>query len=200
MINLQKAAAQIRSDGLFSPIYDKMREEAGGRDLSVEEIRELLQDPVKSQDYLDTYRRINRESDISNIQLKELSISEADSRECRELKRRINANADRLRALEKYGSSAGESAYSIWIGSLAVFLIFAIHNYFGLFTNVYHTRPYLIFGAYLLVIIWAFRFYFKTMKNHERKHRRYVDIHAETHSLVRRALALNCFRRADLFD
>ena len=200
MINLRKAALQIKTDGLFSYIYDELKEESGGEELSEDQIRQLLKQSPNAQKHLDKYRQLNRESEISNIHLKELIINESDELKCKEMKEKINENANRLRALEKYGASAKDSAYSIWIGSLAVFIIFLIHNYFGLFTNVYKTYPIIIFGSYLLVIVWAFRFYFKTMKNHDAKHRLYKNIYTETQKLIQQGLKSDCFLKKDIFD
>jgi len=200
VVNLEKAAFLIKTDGLFSYLYDDIVEEMGGNDLSAEEIQTALDDSAGAQQFLDRYRQINRESEISNIQLKELVVGISDSPDCIWLKETINTNGNRLRALEKYGATAKDSAYSIWIGSLAVFLIFMIHNYFGLFTNVYHSYPSVIFGSYLLVIVWAFRFYRKTMRNHEIKHLHYKEIYSKTREYLQRGLTSGCFSEEDLFE
>lgn len=200
MIDLRKAAFQIKTDGLFSYIYDELQEESGGKELSEDQVRKLLKSSANAQKYLDKYRQLNRESEISNIHLKELVINELDDLGCLEIKGKINENANRLRALEKYGANAKDSAYSIWVGSLAVFVIFMIHNYFGLFTNVYDSYPMVIFGSYLLVIVWALRFYFKTMKNHDAKHQIYTSTYAETQKLIQEGLKFNCFLKKDIFE
>jgi len=199
VLNLKKASSRIRNDGLYATIYDEMVAEAGKEELSEKEILEILLHSPEAERYLEKYRQFNRESDISNIQLKTLPLSEGEDPDCHRIKEMINRNGDRLRALEKYGARAKDSAYSIWIGSLAVFVIFMIHNYFGLFTNVYDSYPLVIFGAYLMVIIVAFRLYFRTMKNHEEKHRVYASIYSETRHLIREGLKRGCFGEDDLY-
>ena len=197
MVNLDKVSNQIKTDGLFSYIYDEMCEKENTKELDQDRIKEYL---LKEPQHLDEYKRLNKEVEISNIHLKELEILDQDSDDAKETKEKINKNADKLRALEKYSLKSEDSAYPIWIGSLAVFGIFTIHNFFGLFTDVYHSMPILIYGSYLFIIIYAYYFYKKTLKKHDTQYKKYQNILKETEELVTYGLNKGYFSKYDIYD
>ncbi len=197
MVNIDKVPKQIIEDGLFSYIYDEICEEANLKEMSEEQIREYL---LKNPKYLDEYRRLNKDIEITNIHLKDFDISNDEKGESVEIKREINENADKLRGLEKYSLSSNDSAYPIWIGSLAVFGIFSIHNFFGLFTDVYHSMPVLIYGSYVFIIIYAFYMYKKTLKNHDKKNKQYKVIFNQTKELIDSGMQKGYFTRDEIYE
>ncbi len=197
MVNLDKVPKQIKTDGLFSYIYDDILKEANLKEIDENQIREyLLKNPI----YLDEYRRLNKDIEISNIHLKEFEILENDTEDSAIIKTEINQNADRLRGLEKFSLNSSDSAYPIWIGSLAVFGVFTIHNFFGLFTDVYSSFPALIYGSYVLVIFYAYRMYKKTIVNHNKKNRLYKETFEKTKNLIDAGVEKNYFKRADIYE
>jgi len=197
LVNIDKVPKQIIEDGLFSYIYDEICEEANLKEMSEEQIREYL---LKNPKYLDEYRRLNKDIEITNIHLKDFDISNDEKGESVEIKREINENADKLRGLEKYSLSSNDSAYPIWIGSLAVFGIFSIHNFFGLFTDVYHSMPVLIYGSYVFIIIYAFYMYKKTLKNHDKKNKQYKVIFNQTKELIDSGMQKGYFTRDEIYE
>ena len=197
MVNIDKVPKQIIEDGLFSYIYDEICEEANLKEMSENQIREYL---LKNPKYLDEYRRLNKDIEITNIHLKDFDISNDEKGESVEIKREINENADKLRGLEKYSLSSNDSAYPIWIGSLAVFGIFSIHNFFGLFTDVYHSMPVLIYGSYVFIIIYAFYMYKKTLKNHDKKNKQYKVIFNQTKELIDSGMQKGYFTRDEIYE
>ncbi len=197
MVNLNKVPKEIKTDGLFSYIYDEMCQEANLKELNEDQIREYL---IKNPKYLDEYRRLNKDIEVSNIHLKELEINLDEKDESIKTKKQINENANRLRAMEKYSLSSNDSAYPIWIGSLAVFGIFTIHNFFGLFTNVYHDFPALIYGAYIFIIFYAYYMYKKTLKNHNEKNMQYKELFKNTQNLIDSGVEKGYFKRSELYE
>ena len=197
MINLNKVPNQIKTDGLFSYIYDEMREELNQEELNENQIKEYL---VKSEKHLDEYRRLNKDIEVTNIHLKDLIITDQDSDESKKIKKQINKNANTLRALEKYSLSSNDSAYPIWIGSLVVFGIFTIHNFFGLFTDVYHTMPALIYGSYILIMAYGYYFYKRTLKKHDRKNKEYKEIFNNTQKLIDTGMKKGYFTNLELYS
>jgi len=196
MVNLDKVPKQIIEDGLFSYIYDEICEEANLKKMSEEQIREYL---LKNTKYLDEYRRLNKDIEITNIHLKDFEIFDEKSVSMK-IKKEINENADKLRGLEKYSLNSNDSAYPIWIGSLAVFGIFSIHNFFGLFTDVYNSMPALIYGSYIFIIFYAYYMYKKTLKNHDEKNKQYKVIFNHTKELIDSGMQKGYFTRDEIYE
>ncbi len=197
MVNLDRVSNQIKNDGLFSYIYDEMCQEANLKELNEDQIKEYL---LKEPKHLNEYKRLNKEIEVSNIHLKELKLKPNEPTQSIKIKKQINENSDKLRAMEKYSLSSNDSAYPIWIGSLAVFGIFTIHNFFGLFTDVYHTMPILIYGSYVFIIVYAFYFYKKSIKNHDQKNQEYNKILNQTKQLVNEGLKKGYFTKDEIFE
>ncbi len=197
MVNLEKVPKQIKTDGLFSYIYDEMLEESGKKELDEKQIRALL---LKYPKHLDEYRKLNKDIEISNIHLKEFIIEQNENDEFLKIKTEINKNAETLRALEKYSLGSNDSAYPIWIGSLAVFGIFTIHNFFGLFTDVYRSFPALIYGAYIFIIFYAYYMYKKTLKNHDEKNLQYKELFKKTQQFIDSGVEKGYFKRSEIYE
>lgn len=197
MVNLDKVPKQIKTDGLFSYIYDDILEEANLKEADESQIKEYL---VKNPVYLNEYRRLNKDIEISNIHLKEFEILEDELEDSAKIKTQINKNADRLRGLEKFSLNSNDSAYPIWIGSLAVFGVFTIHNFFGLFTDVYNSFPALIYGSYIAVIFYAYHMYRKTIINHNEKNRLYKETFKETRNLIDAGVEKNYFIKSEIYE
>ncbi len=196
MIDLDKVSKQIKTDGLFSYLYDEMLEESNLKELDEKQIKEYIKKPK----YLNEYRRLNKDVEISNIHIKEFEITPNDTSESAKIKTQINQNVDKLRGLEKFSLDSNDSAYPIWIGSLAVFGIFTIHNFFGLFTDVYNSMPALIYGSYLFIIFYAYYMYKKTLKNHDEKNILYKEDYNQTQKLIDLAVEKRYLTKAEIYE
>ncbi|WP_457621217.1 hypothetical protein [Persephonella sp.] len=192
MLNLEKAARLIKEDGLYTFIYNEMKEFSGKEDLSEEEILRLLKENPK---FLEDYKTLNTQSEISNIQIIEQEIHEKDSEECKKLKKRINENRKKLLSLEAYGNEPDSMLYAVWIGSAVIFTIFVIHNLMVLYTYMYENNPVYVYTFYVLCLIAGFIFYKRKIKDHRKKHREFKELEKETKTLIEQGKKKGCIKK-----
>ena len=197
MINLKKASKLIKEDGLFSFIYDDMKIESGKNQLEVEEIQELLSD---SSIFIEEYKRLNRENKISNIEINSLIIDASDNENQKNIKTNINKNLDELKTLEKYDTPSKYGLQFIWIGSVAVGLIFVVHNIVSIFTELYSKMGYVVFSLYGLIIACSIIVLLKSNKSHDTNYRRFKKIYDETKALINTSLKNDHIQMNELFD
>ncbi len=196
MIDLKKAARLIKNDGLFTFIYNEMKELKQKEELLEEEILELLQ---KHSHFLDSYKELNTQSEISNIQIKEQPIGENDSEECKKIKSIINQNIPKLIALEAFEKPADTMVYVVWIGSLVAFLIFVMHNLIVLYTWWYEDYKWEVFTSYGLIIAAGVWFYKRSLKKHAQKHQIFQKLYKETKSAITEGIKEGCFSEEEIF-
>ncbi len=192
MLDLKKVARQIKEEGLYSFIYNEMKEVSKKEELSEEEILLLLKENPK---FLDDYKTLNTQSEISNIQLIEQKIELEDSEECKRLKEKLNRNRKKLLSLEAYEKEPDHMLYAVWIGSVVVFLIFVIHNLVVLYTYWYEHYPLFVYGMYLLSIAGGVFFYRKKVKNHWEKYKQFQLIAKETKTLIKEGKETGCLKK-----
>ncbi len=196
MIDLKKAARLIKTDGLFTFIYNEMRELKQKEELLEEEILELLQ---KHSHFLDSYKELNTQSEISNIQIKEQPISENDSQQCKKIKSIINQNIPKLIALEAFEKPADTMVYVVWIGSFVAFLIFVVHNLIVLYTWWYEDYKWEVFTSYGLIVAAGVWFYKRSLKKHALKHETFQQLYKETKSAIDKGIKEGCFSKEEIF-
>ncbi len=197
MVNLNKAAYLIKNDGLFTFIYNEMKELTQQQELSEEEILELLQ---KEPKFLEDYKELNTQSEISNIQLKKQPIHHNETQKCQEIKKRLNENIDKLIALEAFEKPADSMVYVVWIGSLTIFLIFVVHNLIALYTFWYEHYRYAVFGSYFLLILGGFFYYKKMIKKHSIRHQQFETIKNDTLYLIQEGIEQGCLDPDSIYD
>ncbi|ACO04396.1 MAG TPA: hypothetical protein DEP48_08070 [Persephonella sp.] len=189
MLDIQKAARLIKEDGLYTFIYNEMKELSGKEGLTVEEILHLLNENPK---FLDDYKTLNSQSEISNIQIREQIINKDDSEECKSIKKKINENRRKLLSLEAYGNEPDSMLYAVWIGSAVIFTIFVIHNLVVLYTYWYENHPFYVYLFYLFSVISGFLFYRKKIRDHHRLHKKFREIEKETKTLIEKGKEKGC--------
>ncbi len=197
MLSLKKAAKLIKHEGLFTFIYNEMKEIAQKSELAEEEILELLR---KHPQFLDDYKELNTQSEISNVQIKEQSISHDESSKCKELKSLINQNIPKLQALEAFEKPADTMIYVVWIGSLVAFLIFVIHNLVALYTWWYEDYKTAVFASYALLIAAGFWYYKRSIKKHTVKHEEYKNLYTSTKTAIQEGIATGCFMEEEIYS
>ncbi len=197
MVNLKKAARLIKTDGLFTFIYNEMKELKQKEELLEEEILELLQ---KHSRFLESYKELNTQSEISNIQIREQSILESDNEECKQIKSTINQNIPRLLALEAFEKEADSMVYVVWIGSLVAFLIFVVHNLVVLYTWWYEDYKWAVFASYGMLIALGVWYYKRSLAKHAKKHQEYLYIYNETKNAINKGLQSGCLKEEELYD
>ena len=196
MIDLKKAARLIKTDGLFTFIYNEMKELKQKEELLEEEILELLQE---HSHFLDSYKELNTQSEISNIQIKEQAISERDSDQCKKIKAIINENIPKLIALEAYEKPADTMVYVVWIGSLVAFLIFVVHNLIVLYTWWYEDYKKAVFAGYALLLAGGVWLYKRNLNKHAQKHQTFQQLYKQTKSAIKEGLKEGCLSEEEIF-
>jgi hypothetical protein len=173
-----------------------MRELKQKEELSEDEILKLLQ---KYPHFLDSYKELNTQSEISNIQIKEQPLLKQDPQECKAIKTTINENIPKLIALEAFEKPADTMIYVVWIGSLVAFLIFVVHNLVVLYTWWYEDYDLAVFASYALLIGLGVWYYKRSLKKHEKKHREFLEIYRETKEAIEKGLKSGCIKEEELY-
>ena len=196
MVNIKKISHQILNDGLYNTLLYEMGEELKNKNPSQLELEELLNtNPV----YIADYKEINRHSEISSVQVKELELKLSDAEEVKDTKQRINENVQKLKNLENFEVDSKNSAYSIWIGSAGVMVLFMAHNIIALFTELYNTNHTSVYLGYAFILYVTYLAY-KKMKNlHEEKHAVYMNKYQLTKELIKVGLATKVFTYEELY-
>ncbi len=197
MINIKKVANQLKFDGMYNTVYIEIQEELKNEEPTIEEIEELI---TKNEYYINEYKELNRYGELSSVHAKKLHIEESDNEEIKTFKTTLNENVQQLRNLENFEVDSKNSAYSIWIGSAGVMVIFMAHNIVALFSELYHTHGALVYGSFAIILgltYWAYR---KMKNNHEEQHERYKFLHKKTRRMIKEGLEKNYFTHEEFFE
>lgn len=196
MVNLQKVTNQILNDPLYNTLLFEIKERLFAKEITPLAVEELLK---KEPLLLSEYKEINRQSELSSIQIKELIVKEDDSLEVVQMKKEINENIQILKNLENFEGDSKNSAYPIWIGSVGVMIIFMAHNIIALFSDLYTTHEstvYLFFGAILLLTYFA---YIKIKSNHDAQHAIFAQTYVKTKEMIENGLTKREFLEDEIY-
>ena len=194
--NLERTASRILDLDLYSFLKKDILSHLGTTEPTVEQVVELLE---KEPRFLDEYGRLNRDNDISNIDLAVLPLSEEDSPACRQTKQQLNRLRDELIALEKFSGRPSWVMYSIWIGFGIILLLFLAHNIYAIYTDLYSSAPTLVFGSYALITAAGVGIVFWMMRRHQTLQRRFRNAESRFEKLSQQAIQEGCIHRTDLF-
>ena len=197
MINIKKVAHQLKFDGMYNTVYIEVQEELKNEDPSIEEIEELI---TKNEYYINEYKELNRYGELSSVHAKELNIDESESEEVKTFKTTLNNNVQQLKNLENFEVDSKNSAYSIWIGSAGVMVIFMAHNIVALFSELYHTHGGLVYTSFAIILGLTYWAYHRMKQNHEEQHKRYKVLHKETRVMIKEGLEKGYFSRDEFFE
>lgn len=197
MVNLEKVSNQILNDGLYNTLLFEIKERLQREDVTQETIKDLLKN---SQDLLAEYKEINRQSEISNIQIKTLEISKNDMYKVAKLKKEINQNMQILKNLENFERDSEESAYSIWVGSVGVMMIFVAHNIIALFSELYSTHGYAVYGLYAVILFLTYLGYTRMKKNHDMQHKIFEKVYTQTKKMLDKGFSNSYFAYEEVYE
>ncbi len=197
LTSLSRAAKRILNDGLYALLLESMKAEIGNTDLDIHKVTGVLKG---YPGYLDEYRRLNRQSGVSNIDVVELKVHPEQEKTRDRIAKEINFKISLLKELEKYSSSANSLVYGLWVGSAAVLIIFAAHNLFAMLTSGYQDYPIFIYALYALFLIGSVAVHALMMKNHNRRHRGFDKLYKETEMLLEKTLDNGHFEPGELFE
>ena len=197
MINIKKVAHQLKHDGMYNTVLIEVQEKLNNEEPTIEEIEVLI---TNDEYYINEYKELNRYGELSSVHAKKLEINEQDSQEAKTFKTTLNDNVQQLKNLENFEVDSKNSAYSIWIGSAGVMILFMVHNIVALFSELYHTHGGLVYTSFAIILgltYWAYR---KMKINHEAQHERYKVIHKETRAMIKEGLEKNHFSHDEFFQ
>ena len=198
MINIKKVAYQIKFDGMYNTIYIEVQDELNNQNPTLEEIEELLHN--NNEYYIWEYKNLNRYGELSSVHAKELKTKEDDTDKIKEFKADLNAKVLKLRQLENFEVDSKNSAYSIWIGSVGVMVIFMAHNIVALFSDLYNTHGTYVYISFAIITWLTYWSYRKTKQNHENQHIKYTALHKETRAMIKEGLENNYFSYDEFFE
>lgn len=197
MINIKKVAYQLKYDGMYNTIYIEIKEALNNEDPSLEEIQELIS---KDEYYIWEYKELNRYGEVSSVHAKTLHINDSEDDKIKEFKTKLNSNVQELRNLENFEVDSKNSAYSIWIGSIGVMVIFMAHNIIALFSELYTTHADIVYISYTIILIATYWGYKKAKQNHEKQHQVYKVLHSNTREMIKQGLENNYFSYDDFYE
>ena len=197
MVNIKKTAEQILYDGLYNTLLFEIRERLSTKNISIDMIATLLKEDPS---FIQEYKEINRHSELSSVQVKKLIIKNEDSSEIKEFKKEINEKVQILKNLENFEVDSKNSAYSIWIGSLGVMVLFTAHNLIALFTELYTTHTFLVYSLYTVILGITYYGYAKMKKNHDNQHELYKKVYSSAKEMIERGLNDSCFSYDEIYE
>ena len=197
MVNIKKVAHQIKFDGMYNTVYIEVQDELKNEDPSVEVIEELI---TSNDYYIWEYKELNRYGELSSVHAKKLDIKEDEDESLKSFKTKVNDEVQQLRNLEMFEVDSKNSAYSIWIGSVGVMVIFMAHNLIALFSEYYTTHSALVYISYAAILgatYWAYR---KAKQNHENQHAKYKVLLNDTREMVKEGFEHNYFSYDEFYE
>ncbi len=197
MVNIKKVAYQIKFDGMYNTVYNEVQEELKKTDPTVDEIEELIQD---KEYYIWEYKELNRYGELSSVHAKKLTINEDETSVIKKFKENLNTKIQQLRNLEMFEVNSKNSAYSIWIGSVGVMVIFMAHNIIALFSELYTTNGALVYSFFALIMAFTYWAYKKTKQNHENQHTKYKVLLDNARELVKDGLEHKYFTYDEFYE
>ena len=181
MVNIEKVSHQILNDALYNTLLFEIKERLFVQNITPKMVENILKE---DSSLIDEYKEINRQSELSSIHVKKLEIKESDEKDVVTLKTEINKNLQILKNLENFETDSKESAYSIWIGSAGVMVVFIAHNIIALFSELYRTHTMLVYIFFLLILSLTYLGYIKMKINHDNQHLIFQKIYTSTKGML----------------
>ena len=197
MVNIKKVAKLIKLDGMYNTIYTEVQEKLNNDNPSIEEIEELISN---DEYFIWEYKELNRYGELSSIHAKKLELKDSDNGEVKEYKTKLNEKTQILRNLEMFEVDSKNSAYSIWIGSFGVMVIFMAHNLIALFSEYYTTHAPFVYSGYALIMSLTYWAYKKAKDNHENQFAKYKVLLKDTRELVKNGLENKYFTYDEFYE
>ena len=197
MVNIKKVSHQIKFDGMYNTVYIEVQEELNNENPSVEDIEELL---VSNEYFIWEYKELNRYGELSSVHAKKLDIKKDEEKSLTEYKTKLNDEVQQLRNLEMFEVDSKNSAYSIWIGSVGVMVIFMAHNIIALFSELYTTNSTLVYLSYAAIMGTTYWAYKKAKQNHEKQHAKYKVLLDDARTMVKVGLSKKYFSFEEFYE
>ncbi len=173
-------------------LYDDIKKFLQKENPTLQEIKEALE---KKPEFLQEYKQLNVEYNISNIHLKNIDLEKVDNL-CKEKAKKINENLDILRSIEKYTLEFEKSSFLVILFSVEFFVLFSV-QYFIVLLSLKEYQWY-IYGFFALSIMLAWYFAKKEKAKYERENRRFEKIYSETKKLLNELEKNGCLNKSEL--
>ncbi len=196
MVNIQKVSNQILNDGLYNTLLFEIKEKLFSQEVTPLMIEGILR---KEPSLLGEYKEINRQSELSSIQIKELEVKESDTPQIAQRKREINESVQILKNLENFEGDSKNSAYPIWIGSIGVMVLFMAHNIIALFSDLYTTHESAVYLSYGIVMWLTYLGYIKVKNNHDAQHAVFAATYTKTKEMIEYGLLRGDFLHQEIY-
>ncbi|MFA5233509.1 MAG: hypothetical protein WC390_03840 [Sulfurimonas sp.] len=197
MVNIQKVSNQILNDSLYNTLLFEIKEKLFAQNITPVMIEALLSEDLS---LLSEYKEINRQSELSSIQIKKLLAQEGEAAEVTQKKREINENIQTLKNLENFEGDSKNSAYPIWIGSAGVMILFMAHNIIALFSELYATHEAEVYIFYGIVLLLTYFSYVKVKSNHDVQHAVFAATYTKTKEMIEEGLRASHFSRDEIYE
>ncbi len=193
MTNLQRAALEIKTVGLYNLILEDVQKIAGKRKLSVREIEHIL---IDHPEILNEYKQLNVEYNLSNIHIKNIPLDNLDER-CKEKAKKFNKNLDFLRNIEKYTLNFEQSSTLIIIFSVEFFVLFSV-QYFIVLLDLKEWQWW-IYAFFALSTVVAWWYAKKEKKKYHEMNEKFEEIYEETLEILEELEKEGCVKKDDLW-
>ena len=178
MIHLDRVASEIKSVGLYDLVLQDVQRDMAKTALSESDIKAAIDaNPQILKDYMQT----NVEYNLSNIHIKNIPIQSLDG-EAKAKAEQVNANLQRLKALEKYTLDFEQSATLVIIFSIEFFVLFSVQYFIVLLgLKEWQTLIYALFAS-TVAIAWIYGK--KQSKLYAKNKKIYDNLYNETLTLL----------------
>ena len=184
MTHLDRVASEIKHIGFYDMLYQDIKDRLNNQNPSEDEIKDILQ---KEPKFLQDYKQLNVEYNISNIHIKDIPLDKLP-KECIERAKEINQKLGRLRELEPYTLEFEKSSFLVILFSVEFFVLFSV-QYFIVLLSLKEYQWY-IYGLFLfsIVVSWwvAKRQKRKFVEGNKEFERLYKEIKSELKTLDER--------------
>lgn len=197
MVNIEKVSNQILNDGLYNTLLFEIKEKLSAQNITVEMVQDILK---KEPLLVYEYKEINRQSELSSIQVKKLQLKDDDKPEVLNIKKELNQNIQVLKNLENFETDSKNSAYAIWIGSVGVMVVFMVHNVIALFSELYTTSTLLVYASFTLILLFTYMGYVKIKKNHDAQHEIFQTVYEKTKKMLELGVRAAYFTRDEVYE
>lgn len=195
MINIIKVIEDIKYDGKYDAVLEKIKKTLENENPTKEEISDLIsKDPF----YIKEYKDLNRWGELSSVHLNELIVKDADSIDTVKLKEQINKNAAYLKNFEEYEIKQKNLIYGAWTFFIALPFIYVIDNIVRI-TGLYSGNEESVYISFFIVIVASIWGYIKVVTNHKRQHEQYIQTQIDTKALILNGLKNNSFTYVEVY-
>jgi hypothetical protein len=193
MIYLNRVAREIKGVGFYDSLLQDVKERLKKDEIEVWEIEELLK---SDESLLKEYKELNLEYNLSNIHIKEISLSGLKD-ECKRDAKIFNKNLKKLKELEKYTLDFSRSSFLVLLFSVEFFVLFSV-QYFIVLLSLKEYQL-LIYGLFLSSVFVAWWYAKREKKKYEENSKRFYEIYEDSLNILFTLEKNGCIKRDELY-